>query len=100
MNAPAERWNPRYVAYAKEHGKTPEEMLAHDEVAWPGGKMCGFMIWINDRWTEFCLLNPDVKRKFLTEQDHKDFDKWLVEIGKQNDKNNSTDRARSDRAGS
>lgn len=30
-------WNPRYVAYARAHGKTPKTMLAHDEEAWPGG---------------------------------------------------------------
>lgn len=96
----SEEYNPRYEAYAKEHGKTPEQMLAHDEIAWPGGKMCGFTIWIGDRWIEFCLLNPDVKRDFLTAENHKDFDKWLVEIGKYNVKNNRTDSTGSDRAGS
>lgn len=92
--------NPRYEAYAKEHGKTPEQMLAHDEIAWPGGKMCGFMLWISDRWTEFCLMNPDVDRHYLKPHDHVAFDKWLVEIGKHHDKNNHTDRSRSNRAGS
>jgi hypothetical protein len=30
-------WNPRYAAYAKAHGKTPDAMMEHDRDAWPGG---------------------------------------------------------------
>jgi plasmid stabilization system protein ParE len=33
-------WNPRYVAYAKAHGATPDEMLKRD-----GGKMTNFLCW-------------------------------------------------------
>jgi hypothetical protein len=47
-------WNPRYLAYAKAHGHEgdPEGMLEHDREAWPGGCMCGFMLWIQARWSE------------------------------------------------
>jgi hypothetical protein len=52
------RWNPRYLAYCKAHGKTPEQMLAHDEDAWPGGVMCGFILWMSQKLREFSKAHP------------------------------------------
>ena len=43
-------WNPRYEAYARVHGRDPEAMLEYDRKRWPGGCMCGFMLWIGDLW--------------------------------------------------
>ncbi|WP_156612446.1 hypothetical protein [Paramagnetospirillum marisnigri] len=40
-----EKYQPRYLAYCAEHGMTPEEMMAHDLIRFPGGKMAGFLIW-------------------------------------------------------
>jgi hypothetical protein len=66
----------RYVAYAKAHGKAPAEMLAADKEALPGGCMARFMVWIGERWTEWCReFKRD--RYMLSEQDHADFDAWL-----------------------
>lgn len=38
-------WNPRYLAYAAEHRKTPDEMLAFDRSRFPAGCMTGFLTW-------------------------------------------------------
>jgi hypothetical protein len=45
--------NPRYLAYCRAHGRTPAEMLEHDDKEWPGGKMTGFILWLDEQWMEF-----------------------------------------------
>jgi hypothetical protein len=50
--------NPRYLAYAGEHGHTVEQQLEHDRAAWPGGHMCGFILWSNERVAEYAKINP------------------------------------------
>jgi hypothetical protein len=40
-------WNPQYVQYAKVHGRTPDDMLAHDRERWPGGVMTGYILWVS-----------------------------------------------------
>lgn len=52
------KYNPRYVAYASEYGRSPEQQLEHDREAWPGGLMCGFILWSNERLTEYAKINP------------------------------------------
>lgn len=74
------RWNSRYVAYAKAHGRSPEAMLEHDEEQWPGGKMAGFILWIRERWAEWRKLfgpPPGPWEWHPMEADHKHFDEWL-----------------------
>jgi hypothetical protein len=43
--ASARNWNPRYVAYALENGRTPAEQLAHDKAQYPGACMVLFLVW-------------------------------------------------------
>ena len=45
--------NPYYLAYCKAQGREPEAQKAHDTIEWPGGKMCGFMLWIQRAWREW-----------------------------------------------
>lgn len=67
-------WNQRYVAYAQAHGRSPEAMLEHDGEQWPGGKMCGFMIWVSQRKQEWMQLHG---RKgdlgLVSDEDHESF---------------------------
>lgn len=73
-----QEYQPRYLAYCTSHGKTPEAMLAHDYQAWPGGVMCGFILWISEKWQEFFKLHPACRRNFLSSADHDNFDSWLT----------------------
>lgn len=80
------KWNPRYAAYARAHGRTPEAMLEHDRGAWPGGRMTGFMCWIADRWRawwERRRTRPGAGRSLdvhvKDDADHVDFDAMLRE---------------------
>jgi hypothetical protein len=65
-------WNPRYVAYAKAHGRTPDEQLRHD------GSMAGFINWIAHQWTDYCQSRGLPPGYQYTESLHEDFDAWLA----------------------
>ena len=76
------KWNPRYLAYCKAHGRTPEAMMAHDDEQWKGGRMCGFLLWHSERLNEARREH----REFFFIQiggipgtlvDHKGYDRWL-----------------------
>jgi hypothetical protein len=65
--------NPRYVAWAKLHGRTPEEQFEVDRNDWPGGCMAGFCLWIQEQARAFDatryplarLCEPDEFTAFL-----------------------------------
>lgn len=69
--------NPRYVLYAKAHGKTAEEMVEYDDECWPGGAMCGFILWMDQVWREFRKLNGIRHYDPVGPEDQKKFDEWL-----------------------
>ncbi len=69
-------WTFRFLAYCRDNGKTPEEMLAADRARYPGGKMAGFISWISAKWEEFAKVHPH-NRDYRTERDHAAFDAWL-----------------------
>jgi len=67
MSADHADWNPRYVAYARAHGMTPQGMLAHD-MSRPS-KMVPFMVWIHRQLARFghrerALLDHDAFTAF------------------------------------
>jgi hypothetical protein len=76
---PKDAWNPRYVAYAKAHGCPPEKMLQKDKECYPGGCMCGFILWINAKWREWETLTGNIPPHATRDQD--EFDAWLNERG-------------------
>lgn len=48
--ADTDDWNPYYVAFARVHGRQPEEQRAHDAAHVAGAKMMGFILWIHRQW--------------------------------------------------
>ena len=74
--------NPRYVAYARFHGRSPAEMLEHDRAAWPGGCMCGFMLWISAQLTAFYAAHPDACVDRYTVRDQNAWTAFLESVAR------------------
>jgi hypothetical protein len=72
-----QRWNPYYVAYAREHGKTCDEMLAFDKERAPGGHMGPYIRWNGERWREWRKLRGLHRDTFLSKSQQADFAAWL-----------------------
>jgi hypothetical protein len=69
-------WNPRYLAYCYAHERSPEEMHAFDGQRFPGGRMCGFMCWNMQQWSEFGKTHK-FDRHSKSKADHDAYDAWL-----------------------
>jgi hypothetical protein len=74
-----DKFQPRYVAYATANGRTPDAMLAHDTKRFPGGKMAGFIVWMNEKWQAFDALQKQTGtyEEIKSEGYHARFDAWL-----------------------
>lgn len=81
-------WNPRYVAYAHANGCTPSGMLVVDAERYPGGKMCGFVLWNEQKWNEFFAAQNIIIRRdrfgtndrpFLVAELGQEYSEWLLE---------------------
>lgn len=71
-------WQPRFVLYARHHGKTPEEMLAYDAERFPGGKMYGYNSWVMARWGEWDAAKKHSRDHVRGAEEYAAFDDWLV----------------------
>lgn len=69
-------FQPRYIAYARSHGREPEAQLAHDRERWPGGANTGFIVWVSRRWREWAN-QTDTDLGHRTDAHHIEFDAWL-----------------------
>lgn len=75
--------NPRYWLYARSLGHTLEEQKVADEVAWPGGSMTGWVLWMSEKWRGFCKVH-EVRNSAeaglkLGDRVHGLFDNWLAD---------------------
>lgn len=75
-------WNPRYIAYCQAHGHTPEQQKDHDEQAYPGGRMCGFILWIGEAWHRWAQEAGEKRSGYdgqgaWSDRQHAAFDAWL-----------------------
>ncbi len=59
MNNTGKGTNPRWLAYCKSQGNTSEEQFLKDDKKYPGGIMCGFILWIAEKREEFFKKHPE-----------------------------------------
>jgi hypothetical protein len=71
------RPNPRYVNYARVHGRTIDDQIEHDHKRWPGGSSTGFLLWNTARLAEFAKLHPEAFVVGGHLVDHNAYDAWL-----------------------
>lgn len=53
------KFNPFFVRYARDNGNTPEKQLILDDLGYPGGCMCGYIIWISQKLNQFRTESPE-----------------------------------------
>lgn len=75
---PDEDFQPRFVAYALSHGRTPADQLAYDRHQRPTAPMARFMGWMDSRWYEWQVASG-WEGPTLSDADHAAFDAWLVD---------------------
>lgn len=71
-------FQPRYVAYARAHGRQPDEQLAADRAE---GHMLGYIFWIDEQWRAFWRQYPNpVPPVYMRgdNQHQREFDSWLA----------------------
>lgn len=68
----------RYAAYCVKNGKTPSEMKEYDRKRWPGGLMCGYILWIQESLLKFREKHPEAFTGYIL-TDHDRFTKFLYE---------------------
>lgn len=75
MPKPAEKrvaFNPRFVAYARAHRATPEQILRRDRALYRGGAMAGFIAWMEQKAAAFEAQTGIEVRRAQAE-----FTRWL-----------------------
>jgi hypothetical protein len=75
-----EKWNPRYVIYARSLGLTAEAAVERDEKEWPGGCMMGFILWMERSILEFEELHATSSANLAGRTE---FDEYLRVFGRQ-----------------
>ncbi len=74
-------WNPNFLAYAQAHGREPQAMIDADAIKYPGGKMCGYILWIMRQEKAFRTAHPEAFCGFNI-SDLKAWGWWLQAAGR------------------
>jgi hypothetical protein len=67
---------PRYLAYCRAHGATPEEQRAADAKRYLGGWTIGYVFWVRHELAAWCALNGRFRLE-MNGADHVEFTEWL-----------------------
>lgn len=67
---------PRYLAYCRAHGATPEEQRVADEKRYLGGWTIGYVFWVQHELAAWCALNGRFRLE-MNGAHHVEFTEWL-----------------------
>ena len=70
-------WNPRYVGFARAHGRSPQKQLDFDKASRPSGCMADFICWTANRLSELRASLGYSRFQTLELKDQESFDLWL-----------------------
>lgn len=70
----------RYRAYCDAHNATVDEMRERNDREFPGGRGCGYILWISARWQEWRKAKGYHRDYPLSQEDHDEFDAWLATL--------------------
>lgn len=77
MDGSRDEWSQRYVIYAAAHGRSPADQLAQDRIDWPGGSMCGFLLWSRARRFDWAWAHRRSSNWIRTTAEDLGYDEWL-----------------------
>lgn len=69
--------NSLYQVYCRENGNDETRQLELDEQRWPGGKMCGYMMWCGEKWSQWRTLKGFSRDRVLSEAERDEFFGWV-----------------------
>lgn len=68
-------YQPRYLLYCAAKGNTPEQQAEKDRALYPGGYMCGYMLWVREQVQAFAAAGGKMLGGFVYDQ--KEFSEFL-----------------------
>lgn len=80
MTTEAKGWNPRYVQFARVHGRSADEQLARDRAKI--APMLAFILWNGARIREFLALHSEhaLEDTLCGDRAHAAYDAWLASL--------------------
>jgi hypothetical protein len=71
------QYSPNFLAYCNSQGKTPEQTLEDDLKKYPGGIMCGFVLWTSKMKEKFYKARPSCFLDRWTIRDTSNNSEWI-----------------------
>lgn len=75
-----ENVNPYFLAYCRANGNTVDQQIQKDEIEYPGGRMCGFILWTNEKQKNFLKKYPNIPSSLVAS--HPEYSNFIIGLDK------------------